>query len=623
MRVFAVVGLLLSLAAAGFAAQQPPAAPPASQPSAQPEDPAIEQSLIAARYRQLEDLLLRIAQKLERSGNPENSKKARVIHKALKEARDKAISVNLGQLAEALKKPGLAELKKAVEQGSAVKVDLEQLLLALLADEESNKDKMKQLADLIKELDAAIRTQKVANAKNQSQSVDGRDAAQAQQIAKLQTEKILQKIKEQQAKDKGDKNDGDAKGEPKGEPKAGDPKDGKKGDGKEGKPGDKKDQKEADGKKANGKKDQGKDGKEQDKNEGKPNESKDGKEGESKESQPKDGDPKQGEPKESKLQEGKDSKQDQKGPPQKGQQGQQGGEGQQQQQQQQKNQQQQQPNEVQEGEIPRQKIQDANDHQKKAAEKIQQDQRNEAGADQDEATRKLEEARKRLEEILRQMREEEIERVLADLQKRCEAMLLMQEVVYDNTKRLFGKIQSLPEHKATREEEIASRRLSESEDKILEEANKAIGVIEAEGSAVAFLETFRQVRGDMGHISRRLSRVNPGPETQIIEEDVIATLKDMIEALKKQQKEQRERKNQQQQQQQGQPPPQSLIDKLAELRMIKALQLRVNARTKLWAQRYQGEQANELEIVSELRDLAQRQLKIFQVTDNVAKGRNQ
>jgi hypothetical protein len=57
--------------------------------------------------------------------------------------------------------------------------------------------------------------------------------------------------------------------------------------------------------------------------------------------------------------------------------------------------------------------------------------------------------------------------------------------------------------------------------------------------------------------------------------------------------------------------------------MIKAMQVRVYNRTVLWGKRYQGEQAKEADIVSELKDLAARQSRIFQVTDNIVKGRNQ
>jgi hypothetical protein len=65
-----------------------------------------------------------------------------------------------------------------------------------------------------------------------------------------------------------------------------------------------------------------------------------------------------------------------------------------------------------------------------------------------------------------------------------------------------------------------------------------------------------------------------------------------------------------------------LIDILAELKIIRSLQIRVNSRTRTYAQQYQGEQANDPDIQRELNDLAQRQFKVFEATNNIAKGKN-
>jgi ribosomal protein L18E len=519
---------------------------------------------IASTYKSLEGTLLKIANKLERTGTKEGVEKARVIYKALQEARERDIAINLTQLAETLKEPDLARLKTAIEKGSVVKADMEALLAALLS-ERSSKEHVEFLKNLVKKLEEAIRKQKVAISKNQSSAVDKADALRAQEAAEKEVQRILQEIRDYEAKT-GAKPDGkpDEKGEA------------KKSDSSKGKPSGKPDGKS-----------EGQKGEAEKENPGesaKPGEGKPG-EGKPAESKPGESKPGQGEPQEGKSGSGKPSDQE---------------------------------NPEQEAGVPKKRIQDAKDSQSKAAEKIDKNQRQDAAGDQEDAKTKLEQARKRLEEILRQMREEEIERVLADLQKRCEKMLQMQEIVNADSQRISQRIYGLG--KAQREDELASRRLSDEEEKIVAEADHAIAVIEAEGSAVAFTEVFHQVRNDMAQVSRRLGRVDLGPETLAIEEDIVATLKEMIEALKKQQKEQRDRK--QSQQNNGNPTPQELIDKLAELRMIKSMQLRVNARTEQWGKRYQGEEARDPNITQELGELAKRQLRIWTVTDNIAKGRN-
>jgi hypothetical protein len=149
----------------------------------------------------------------------------------------------------------------------------------------------------------------------------------------------------------------------------------------------------------------------------------------------------------------------------------------------------------------------------------------------------------------------------------------------------------------------------------------ALLLLEAEGSAVAFKEAFVQVRDDSQHVTRRLGKADVANVTQTIEQDIIATLKEMIDALKKAQKDLQNRKNQ--------PPPgggqsgnDSLIDYLAELKMIRSMQIRVNGRTLAYSRQYTGEQAAQPDIQKELQDLADRQKKIFEVTNSIARGKN-
>ncbi len=335
------------------------------------------------------------------------------------------------------------------------------------------------------------------------------------------------------------------------------------------------------------------------KNDGKSKEGKEGKPGEKKESKP--GEPKEGnpsEPKEGKPGEKKDeqaNKQQQNNPIQKD-------------------------------------IEQANKHQKGAENKLEEKKNRDAVAQQDEALKKLNDAKKRLEALLKQLREEEIERILAALQARCEKMLAMQIAVRDGT---VGLDKAIDKKEPTREQQQNSNVLSDREEEIIREASKAIGIIQAEGSAIAFAEVFLQVRSDMMNVAGRLRRTDTGVVTQTIENDIIATLQEMIEALKKARKDNKNPPQPPKPSQGGPPPDQRLIDMLAELKMIRSMQLRVNSRTDVYGQQYEGEQApppgsagdvklrEQLETIQrELRELSERQLKIEKVTSDIAKGKN-
>jgi type II secretory pathway predicted ATPase ExeA len=66
-----------------------------------------------------------------------------------------------------------------------------------------------------------------------------------------------------------------------------------------------------------------------------------------------------------------------------------------------------------------------------------------------------------------------------------------------------------------------------------------------------------------------------------------------------------------------------LIDALAELRMIRALQMRVNTRTTRYAKMIQGEQAENSELIEALQRLAEREQRIHRVTRDLGTGKNQ
>jgi len=276
--------------------------------------------------------------------------------------------------------------------------------------------------------------------------------------------------------------------------------------------------------------------------------------------------------------------------------------------------------EQQSGNPAQKRLQAAQQRMREAQEKLEKAQRDEAVDRQEEAIRELEQAKADLEEILRQLREEELARTLQYLEARFRRMLELQLEVYEGTLRL----DQVPELNRGRNDEIESGRLSRKESQIVVEVDKAITILREEGSAVAFPEAVEQMREDMLRVVVLLGQFQVGDETQLVEEDVIAALEEMIEALQQAQQEMQD------QQQQPPPPPGEtpeppLIDTLAELKMIRSLQLRVNSRTEFYKKRFlegEREQVDSADVLSELQKLAERQQRIFDATRDIATGRN-
>ncbi len=264
-----------------------------------------------------------------------------------------------------------------------------------------------------------------------------------------------------------------------------------------------------------------------------------------------------------------------------------------------------------------QRLEAAEKRMREAQEKLEQAQREGAAEKQEEAIRELEQAKAALEQILRQLREEEIGRTLTLLEARCRKMLQMQREVYEGTVRL----DKVPEAERSHSQDIEAGRLSSKESEIVLEADKALTLMRDDGTAVAFLEAAGQMREDMQQVVERLAQSKVDRMTQGIEEDILAALEDMIGALVKAQKD-LEDKKQQQPSMQGEMRDPPLVDLLSELKMIRALQMRVNSRTERYSKMIDGEQATATEMLEALKRLAERQERIYRVTHELGRGAN-
>ncbi|HOM17931.1 MAG TPA: hypothetical protein PLQ00_11420, partial [Thermoguttaceae bacterium] len=166
-------------------------------------------------------------------------------------------------------------------------------------------------------------------------------------------------------------------------------------------------------------------------------------------------------------------------------------------------------------------------------------------------------------------------------------------------------------------------RLSSKELEIVLEAEKALALLKEDGTAVAFIEATTQVREDMEQVAERLAQAKVNQITQQIELDIIAALEEMIEALQRAQKERQQQQQGGQGQQGGQQQDPALVDLIAELKMIKAMQLRVNNRTERYRRLVQGDQSTEVpELQAALKKLAEQEQRIHKITRDIETGRN-
>lgn len=603
------------------------------------------QSQLANRFKKLESLLLRSAE-VERASNPT---RAELMQKAAALAKQVQLSDALVRAARSLEqkqysqaiddqKASLDNLNKILEllqsenrgdrlrgQRDQVKRTIEEterllrLQSSLRGRTEGGSQTEKAASDQQKLADKAgqIADDLSPDSKDSKESKDSKNPPDSQKsTGKDSNEKDSNKDSDNNSSEKkpGDKNKGDSKNsdDKNAEDKnAGD----KKGDDK------KADDKKADDKKADDKKadedksDKPADGQAKDKQGDKPSDSPSG-DGEKSKDNPSDNQKSSPSPspKDQESQPGENS------PPQPG-------ENQQSPQQSEQSEQSQQPKKQQSPtDRAAEKLKRAQQQMKEAQKNLEEANRSGAVEKQRQAEQELKTAIEELEEILRQLREEEIERSLTALEERLRLMLQLQNKVLDESKRL----QEIGAGANDRQVEIRSNNLSNDEKKIINEAQRALLLLREEGTSAAFPESLSHIISDMQKVVERLAKADVGKLTIGIEEDIVASLEELVAAMSEIKKENKERKENQMQApgQQGQPGEQPLVNQLAEMRLIKTLQIRINKRTQTLAEVLKDPsdavgQAEAEDIQGQLRELAERQSSIKQVTRDIVIGKNQ
>ena len=607
--------------------------------------PTLEQAerAVAADFAALEETLLKMARYLRKT-EPE---RADLLVRALNKSREERLEVRLESVADLLRSDAAAGLTPnfgdAIEEQQKL-VGGMRAVLGLLRSEDRRDEidsEQERLKALVKDLGRLIGDQKAAEAANRRGEATRRVAGKQRDVTD-RTGALLDRVREadgEQAEGEGRKADGEegesgkAKGEREesgGEEDGGEGEDtGEPGDGGEDEAGEKsEDGTEGEGTDASensdGEPGDGKPG-ENDPREGEPNGGQSESEGgESQDGQPQSGGPQDGEPQDGQPQQGQPQQgQPQQGQPQQGQPQQ----GQPQQGQPQQGQPQQ-GGSPQDGERPEpqpqtpgaERIEEAKRAMEEAQQELEDAEREGAREKQAEAVRKLTEAKEALEEILRQLREEEAELVLRALEVRFQKMLELQQQVLTDTVALAAAVGDAEPDAWEQRHVGKARALARAERDIGLEGEKALSLLSDDGSSVAFPEALRQILADVDFAADLLAKPRADDLTQSVERDIVAALEEMIAAFRQELEELRKKKEsgQQQPQQGGQPGEEGLVDMIAELKMLRTLQVGVNRRTALLG----DDESGDVDVAARLRALADRQARIEGAAYDLAIGKN-
>lgn len=552
--------------------QAQPASSPTPTPPVTPKELRDDELAISGRYSRFERMLTQMADILGRQ-DPE---RADLLRRAIGKGREDQVREDIEKVVELLSR---GELGTATEKQQEVIASLEVLLKLLQSEDRrsSVERERERLNNLLRDIRGIAAEQKSTRAAAQN-SESPSSAAPGQQKTLNQTDQVLKQMQEhdeQNAKAGSDTENGSSETD-----------DGKKsGDDKEGT----RPKAEKDGESSKNDADKSGEG-----NEG------DGKDGKSKNPAEAEGkEPSGREPQDSKSGQkkstGRDSGQKKSGDG-KSQSGKPAG-----------------------GEARktpgREELQNAREEMERALEQLKEQEKEAALEHQDAALEHLQQAQEKLEEMLRQLREEEKEMMLASLEARFQRMLIVETQIHENTVTLAAT----PQKDWLDEYYGRCRELAQQQSELTVECAQTVNLLREDGTSVSILMAVEDIQADMGSVTAWLQESRVSDLTQSLQKDIIESLKQLIETTQNEMKEMKENK-QNQEQEPNQEQKEGLVALMAEIRMLRNLQLRVNRRTKQVDLLLKSAPADETARLNEqVQELASRQRRLLESARELAK----
>jgi hypothetical protein len=563
-----------------------------------PKDLRDDALAISGRYARFERMLTQMADILGRQ-DPE---RADLLRRAIGKGREDQVKEDIEKVVDLLE---TNELGTATEKQTEIVASLETLLKLLQSEDRRSSVEREQerLNGLLKDVRSILAEQKSARAATQNSEAPS-NAAPGQQKALEGAKKTLDSMKEhddQQAEaEQGDDKEGDEARDPDSSEESdgkgtGKSKDGKSAKGKstEGKPGEEK-KKDGD---AEGTDPEGKD------QDGKKKGDQELKGDSAPDSKPGDGEPKDGESKDGKdgKSKGSGSKSEQKSSGKKksaGKSGEKSGKDE--------------PKKT----PGREQLENAQQQMERALEELKEQEREKALEHEDEALEELHEAASELEEMLKQLREEEKEMLLASLEARFQRMLAAETQIQEGTVSLAAT----PQKDWLDQYYGRCRELAQQQNELATECAQTVNLLREDGTSVSILLAVEDIEADMGSVSGWLQESKVGDLTQSVQNDIIESLKQLIETTQKEMQEMKEQQQQQSQQQEGPPQKPGLVELMAEIKMLRNLQLQVNRRTKQVDGLLQSASSEDLpSLKKQVHDLAVRQRRLIETAKELAK----
>jgi len=209
-----------------------------------------------------------------------------------------------------------------------------------------------------------------------------------------------------------------------------------------------------------------------------------------------------------------------------------------------------------------------------------------AADQQQEAVEELEKGREKVEDTLEALQEAFRNQLIAYLKEKFTNMLAQQKSTTRSTRSLDLKLRALllaagdnPPSIDIKDRQLA-KRLAATELKLSTICDDVLDVLSEDGTTLVFPEIVVELKADLNHTSELLDNLQTGESTRMVQKDIEDTVSEILAALEEASKKPPPPNPNKGREKQNQNSSAPLLAKSAELKMVRALQLRVNRRTK-------------------------------------------
>jgi hypothetical protein len=219
-------------------------------------------------------------------------------------------------------------------------------------------------------------------------------------------------------------------------------------------------------------------------------------------------------------------------------------------------------------------MREASERMRESADQLGEDKPAEAQKSEEQALEKMQEALDELEDALRQARKEEMDDTLSAIETRLRDLLTREKGIRETIRPLEAKSPA----DFSRAEQAQLVESAGNQKQVAEDGAQVLRIVVDEGTTVIVPELLRQLSTDMAIVAGLLEKSEPSRAAAQLLDDIIAQLEEMLAAVEKRREQNREEEDKAPQKQQQNQGPQPLLPGSAELKLLRAAQVRLNER---------------------------------------------